>query len=290
MPQIDYDALAAQHGGVPGAAAPDDKPLTAQRPTLVQRMQANQVREEAGLPSNFVSDKTREKLNTPLAHPTGVDVLDNQTSPMGIAMLAAYGIKPASAAAYKAVMGLVSSTEPEIAREIVGLLSPRAGAGLKLVERLAAKMRGAAPEGAAPAAEGAPVEAAPVQATATPPPPAAPPAEVPAPATARPSGSALPDQRALNESALAARRATYQASQGGSAAPAAATPQAAGKITLTAPESRVLMELTRRGMKGGEALKAILDQRELAAKLRTPSGLEVSASVAERNATGKWNR
>lgn len=94
----------------------------------------------------------------------------------------------------------------------------------------------AVPEPPAPASAAAP--AAPV--SSEPPVPA--PTEFQAAQSAR--ANALPDQKALNEAALAARRAAYQASQ----SPAAETVvPASGKLHFTAPEWAAFRELRARG-------------------------------------------
>lgn len=74
-------------------------------------------------------------------------------------------------------------------------------------------------------------------------PAAAAPSEFQAARSAR--ANALPDQKALNEAALAARRAAYQASQ----QPAADTVvKASGKLHFTAPEWAAFRELRARGV------------------------------------------
>lgn len=137
-----------------------------------------------------------------------------------------------------------------------------------------------APSTVAPASPGASVPAAPA-------PPAVPasPQSGPRPPsglTPTPESAALaaslPDQKALNEAALAARRTAYQASQSASSA-------ATG---LTKAEEKAFMDLVKRGMPGPDALKNILLQRTLAGRLGTPSTAEVTASVAKRNITGRW--
>jgi hypothetical protein len=85
-----------------------------------------------------------------------------------------------------------------------------------------------------------------------------------------PSGAGvntLPDQKALNETALAARRAAYQASQ---AAPAAGpVVPASGQMQLTAPEFQEFRRLIQRGMSLPDAERAVKLARDLASQLGT---------------------
>lgn len=108
---------------------------------------------------------------------------------------------------------------------------------------------------------------------------------------ARQAPAAGPDQRSLNEAALAARRSAYQASQ--TTAPAAAAPPAgpivaaSGKMQLTAPEFTEFTRLSKR-MPLPDALQAVLNARELAARLGGASAAEVAKAVAHRGTTGAW--
>jgi hypothetical protein len=132
----------------------------------------------------------------------------------------------------------------------------------------------AAPVAAVPAVPVAAVEpVAPVSVAA--PAELVPPASVPPPASAAPvaglrptpesaaMAAALPDQRALNEAALAARRAAYQASQ---AAPAAGpVVPASGKMRLTLPEFKEFQRLIQRGMSLPDAERVVKLARDLGA-------------------------
>lgn len=89
-------------------------------------------------------------MNTPLGHPTGVDAVDEMTSPSNLAQLAILGVKPATQLALKAVSGLLGSVGPEVAADVVGLLSPRAAHALRIVGRVAGKAAAVEPT-AAPA-------------------------------------------------------------------------------------------------------------------------------------------
>lgn len=126
--------------------------------------------------------------------------------------------------------------------------------------------------GAAPSAPVAPVVASPVPPVT----PAAPSAQSVAPPPSgeslpspRPANS-LPDQKALNEAALARRRAEYQATS------AARTPAPAAKPTLLASEAKEYLRLIQSGKSAKDAMASIEMQRALNAQLGlgTPSPAE----------------
>lgn len=119
--------------------------------------------------------------------------------------------------------------------------------------------------------------AVPARGIVTPPPPIVtpPPVATAAPVPTAPTefqaaqaarANALPDQRALNETALAARRAAYQASQ--VSAPAAEPIVAAsGQMKLTAPEFKEFQRLLQqKGMTPAAALEEVKTMRALAEK------------------------
>lgn len=129
--------------------------------------------------------------------------------------------------------------------------------------------------------------------TAAPSPAAAPAAavdEFTAARTARQTPSnGYPDQRALNDEAIAAARARYQASQAGAPAAADKIIAASGKMKLTADEFKEFTRLVRQpGMTFAKAEQAVKAARELAAKLGGASDAEVAKAVAHMQATGKW--
>lgn len=95
----------------------------------------------------------------------------------------------------------------------------------------------------------------------------------------------LPDQKALNETALAARRLAYQASQ--DAAPAAIV-KASGKMHFTGAEMKEFARLRSRGLSLADAQTAVQTAKGLAAKLGGATDAEVKAAVAHREATGAW--
>lgn len=86
------------------------------------------------------------------------------------------------------------------------------------------------------------------------------------------AGNGLPDQKALNEAALAIRRQAYQARTASTAAPEAAAAQlaeTAAKVKLNGAEYQAFMSLLKRGMSAPDAMKNVLMQRELVATLGT---------------------
>lgn len=158
---------------------------------------------------------------------------------------------------------------------------------------------------------------------ATPTPAAAAPVVAPVVAEVAPvarAANALPNQKLLNELALAARRAkvtlTPDAEQAAiaaveqgatpaaavakvgapiptaaSAAPAAPAAPTAQKLRLTIKSSDELKEFQRlvgRGVTTKDALEQIAQMRDLAARLGGATPSEVAKAAARRNTTGKW--
>lgn len=187
-------------------------------------------------------------------------------------------LKSAAGAVVRGGVNTAAAVGDVVDPDLIGVVSPRVGKAIDLAQKMRAKLP-AAPIAAAPA------EAAPAVDEFT----AARAARQAAPAVAS-------DQRALNEAALAARRSAYQASLQGAdasvAAPAAAPPAgpivaASGKMQLTAPEMTEFIRLTKR-MPLDQALAAVKDARELAARLGGATGAEVAKAVAQRGSTGAW--
>lgn len=82
------------------------------------------------------------------------------------------------------------------------------------------------------------------------------------------TGAALPDQKALNEAALLARREAYQASRGPVAVPPAeAIVKTSGKMQLTAPEFKEFQRLLKAGLSLPDAEQAVKTARDLARQL-----------------------
>jgi hypothetical protein len=69
---------------------------------------------------------------------------------------------------------------------------------------------------------------------------------------------------------------------------AVGTPMPPPKLKVTAAERGTYAELRRRGKSDEEILALIRIQRELAARLGTPTTEAVQRAVAERNASGEW--
>jgi len=110
-------------------------------------------------------------------------------------------------------------------------------------------------------------------------------------AARQPGAGTLPDQRALNDAALAERRAAYQASQKGAPdplPPAGPVVKESGKMQLTAPEMKEFSRLLKRGLSLEDSLTAVKSARSLAAKLGGATDAQVAAAVAHRGATGAW--
>lgn len=209
----------------------------------------------------------------------------------------AQALRSAPGAAARGVVNGTAAVGDVVDPGVIGALSPRTGKLVELAQRIRAARAAAAPTITPAVADTAavvePAAAAPIV------------DEFTAARTARQAApGGLPDQRALNEAALAARRAAYQASQRGAApiaaeaAPvteAAAIPppvgpvvKASGKMQLTAPEMKEFSRLLARKIPPADALAAVRQMRELAARLGGASPSEVAKAVAQREATGKW--
>ena len=82
----------------------------------------------------------------------------------------------------------------------------------------------------------------------------------------------LPDQKALNEAALARRRAEYQALvQADAAAASAPAGPPAARLKLTAPESKEYLRLRQAGMTDPQAIQALQAARDFQARFGTPT-------------------
>ena len=268
MPPVGADVthlMAPQSGG-------DDIPRDARGRPMVTRGVSD------GPPSNL------EQMLGPLAHPqTFTDFARLLTLPVdtvrraaasAVAMAGAKGVLSSAsrlpAAAARGAVNVAAGAGDVVSPDVIGAVSPRAGKVVEIAQRIRNAQRAAAPA----------VEAAP--------------AAVEAPAAAEtvlPPGSGvnnLPDQKALNEAAIAARRAAYQASQqAGPAAPAAdAIVKASGKMQLTAPEFKEFQRLLKTGMSLPEAEQAVKTARDLADKLGAPPP-SVSATKFPKGMRGK---
>ncbi len=253
-----------------------------------------------------------ELATTPLAHPTGVDMIDGLTSPLGIASLAAGGAGIARAVAgggaaagaeaaggmvaaqvkywltkaalmkmgvppilaegaAAAVSGYKKGAKPPVAAEVTP-------AGVETAQDALARRvatAGSVAPPAAPIAPPAPPNAVPGRIEALPPTagsaPSAPTMGPDGLLVGRPGGNpALPDQKALNEAALAARRSV------------ATAPLSAAKPSLLASETTEYLRLLKAGKTHAEAMKAVQLQRDLISTLGTPSDADARTAIAAR--------
>ena len=243
----------------------------------------------------------------PLAHPqTFTDFARLLTLPVDTvrrayaAALTMAAARPAAAAAVNAVKsapgaavrGAVNGTAAVgdvVSPDVIGMVSPRAGKVVQVAQKIRDARAAAAPAvtEVAPVAEVAP--AAPVTSPVT----AAPAAVVDEFTAARTAKAAaptntLPDQKALNETALAARRLAYQKSQQAAGAAAEPIVPASGKMRFTAAEMKLFAAFRSKGLSLADAQTAVQDAKALAAKLGGASDAEMKAAVAHRAATGQW--
>jgi len=101
----------------------------------------------------------------------------------------------------------------------------------------------------------------------------------------RPGGNPdLPNARADNEAALAARRAAYQASQSPTSIRVV---EVSGKLHFTAPEWAAFRELRARGWTQDAAANAAKAAGELARQLKTATPAEVQTALASRGLKGR---
>lgn len=268
-----------------------------------------------------------ELATTPLAHPTGIDMIDDFTSPVGLASLAAGGAGIARAGltggiAAGAKEGLATAApviKYEATRTMLRAMKVPDSLAIPIAMVVSGYKKGAKPEPVAepvptaapatvpgtgtsmvpapmPAPAGVPVASAPAgpmpPSAAAPPPMSpvvpggqsvAPPPMPEAPASAPPPMNNLPDQRALNDAALAARRASYQAR---SAQPPPA-PVVPAKPMLLASEAKAYIKLLESGKTAKEAMEAIVAQRAFQAQfgLTTPTAAETKFPKGQRGGT-----
>jgi hypothetical protein len=90
-----------------------------------------------------------------------------------------------------------------------------------------------------------------------------------------------------SRTAAATPAATAATMSAGSPAPMK-TPKGSSRAKLSADEADEYLRLLESGKTHDEAVGALMQQRQLAAKLGTPSPDSVRRRVAERNATGRW--
>lgn len=172
---------------------------------------------------------------------------------------AAASIIAAAAAGYKRPMNGKVVATPAALETTIAEAAPKVAAEtpLELTRRVKAEYR---------AASGPPESV-----SASPAPAAGPP---PSPTPAAPPPNALPDQRALNEAALAERRAAYQARQ--------PVQGPAPKPKLTADEAKVYLELRAKRLTDAEARDLIQASRGVTALGGTMTNEQVAAEIAAR--------
>lgn len=257
-------------GWTPVAAAPEGWTPVAPPPAApADSWRMHPINAQEGEPGTI--DKLNEMLG-PLAHPqTLTDFARLLTLPVdsvkkaaaaALSMAASRGpignamsatgrvvekVGTASEGPAKMATAYEMVTDPK--RAILTMAAPKviqmAGRGLQRV--------GSAVSGPAVA------EAAPIAAEAT--------EAAPAGIKATGSGAALPDQKALNEAALAAKRAAYQATQKSGPVAVESIVKASRKMQLTAPEFKEFQRLIQRGVSLPDAEEAVKMARELAGKL-----------------------
>lgn len=268
-----------------------DAPPPAPPQSVLQRMTAGMVdprtvpRDQR--PDPFVvhglTPNAEAAVNRPLVHLTGIDAIDDLTSPVNLALTATLGARSAGKALGAAAEAISAGVDSELVAKTLKFLTPtKFREGLDLLTSMAKKAASTSPTASAPVpaapaspaavspAAGAPVAAAPAPA-APPVPPVAPPSLQSGSGGPSPAAQALPDQRALNEAALAARRAAYQARMQSAPPPVESPAPVAGNVKLSAAEAKAFLDLMQRGMSGPEAMKNVLMQRELVATLGTPT-------------------
>lgn len=164
------------------------------------------------------------------------------------------GAKAAAGSAVRGAAGVADTVGPDA----VGVFSPRAGNALRVAQKVRDRMapqKPSAPEAPATPAASAPPSAAP---------------ETPATAPSTPAPPAGP--AAAPPSSLKAAAA-------------------AEKLKLSPKEFEAFRDLVQQGYDPDKVLKAIQGQRAastLQQRLGTPTNAEVDATVADRNATGRW--
>lgn len=217
------------------------------------------------------------------------------SSPEGVATM---GAKPAmaaldgagaaarngAAATVKGAVRTVAGAGDVVHPDVISMVSPRAGKAVEMAQRVRGAMRKPVTAASAELPVAAPVEpvASPVAAPAS---PAASamrtgPAESSAESAPSAPKNSLPDQKALNEEALARRRAEYQARLKAEAE----TPAAPAKVKLTATEQPEYVRLLSKGMNHQQAMDLIAAQREIQARfgLSTPTRAETKFPKGQR--------
>jgi hypothetical protein len=224
----------------------------------------------------------REKLETPLWRPTGIDAIDSILSPAGLAQIAVVGGPMAAKAVTGAVNSLKASVGEKLAGKILDFVKPslldKSQKGISILSDLAEAIKG---KGAAP-------EVPPTASVPPPEAPAAPQAQTPTTATVASPAPAQPAPAAPE--AVSAPMSTPDAFR--SALKAFAD---AKEVPRPAEVNNVQM-LIKRGVAPDKALQTVLGNRppapanpaaELAKRLGTPSEAEMNADMAARARKGQ---
>jgi hypothetical protein len=259
----------------------------------------------------------REKLETPLWRPTGIDAIDSILSPAGLAQIAVVGGPMAAKAVTGAVNSLKASVGEKLAGKILDFVKPsildKSQKGISILSDLAEAIKG---KGAAP-------EVPPMATAALPEAPAAPQAQTPTPAPVASPAQPQPavgDIPVVNRTATAADYASdiaHMRARGQTPSPQIealargepvapmSTPDAfrsalkafadAKEVPRPAEVNNV-QQLIKRGVAPDKALQTVLGNRppapanpaaELAKRLGTPSEAEMNADMAARARKGQ---
>jgi hypothetical protein len=242
---------------------------------------------DEGAPPSGIAQWFEEKLRPMLAqvaHPDTIGEIAHLlvpdaglTATMRAGARAVGAARAAGGAAVRGTLQKTAALGDVVDPDVIGIFSPRAGKVVTVAQKAREAVQAAKAKAAARAAP--PVS--------TPPPITAPAAVAPprptlVPKPAAQAGNALPDQKALNEAAIAARRAAYQAQQQGANA-AATAPKivaASGKMHFTGPELVAFRELRAKGLSLKDAEATVKAMKTTAKGL--PTDAQMKAAIAAR--------
>jgi hypothetical protein len=252
----------------------------------------------------------REKLDTPLWRPTGIDAIDSILSPAGLAQIAVVGGPMAAKAVTGAVNNLKAKVGEKLAGKLLDFVTPsllkKPQEAVSILSDLAEAIKGKATPVEPPIAAPTPAQAAPAAPQAQTPTPATVASPAPAqPAAVAPQGP-RPTPPVLDPVAQGIRDQTAGAYQPPEATAAPmSTPDAfrsalkafadAKEVPRPAEVNNVQM-LIKRGVAPDKALQTVLSNRppapanpaaELAKRLGTPSEAEMNADMAARARKGQ---
>lgn len=229
---------------------------------------------------NPIGPNARAMANTPLARPTGIDLVDSLTSPLslglsavGMAGKAVGALKPAAAATVETVRA--AGIGPEIKSLLLGHRGEK-------VAKIAEKLRDALAE-APSAAE--PVASAP----ATPAPSAPTPGTSARPASTRPPARATPPAARMSTPVDPAMEEIGDRMAGGPDRPSPGNGTPAFDLNSLTPQEKIqALKWYEAGMKPEKILENIGISRKLTGSFKTPTPDEAATAVADRNTTGRW--